>query len=110
MISANVAIFTWDYMISTVALQRQASSGGDWQTLGAYYSKISSRYNGQQQDGLTIHGVFYLNQDDKIRVAAFNRRVNTPVAPRDDLFAYPPFVPENHHLTIYLLSAADAPQ
>jgi hypothetical protein len=113
MISANVAIFTWDDIISTVALQRQASSGGDWQTLGAYYSKISSRYDGRQQDGLTIHGVFYLNQDDKIRVAAFNRGAyNTLVAPRSggSLFAYPPFVPENHHLTIYLLSAADAPQ
>ena len=107
MISANVAIHTWDAINGTVALQRQASSGGDWQTLGAYYSKMYPQDH-FQQDGLTIHGVFYLNQDDKIRVAAYNRGADIG-APRGGIFADPPFISENHYLTIYLLSAADVP-
>jgi len=108
MISTNVAIYSWDSIVGTVALQRQASNGGNWQTLGAYYSKAVS---GLQVDGLTIHGVFYLNQGDKIRVAVYNRSNNIAtfrVSP-GGFYADPPFVPENNHLTIYLLSAADEP-
>jgi len=111
MISANVTTHTWDYINGTVALQRQASNGGNWETLGAYYSKMGPT-DRHQQDGQTIHGVFYLNQGDKIRVAAYNRS-NLLVAPRNNVsgnfFSNPPFVSENHYLTIYLLSAADAP-
>jgi hypothetical protein len=107
MISANVAIHTQDWINGTVALQRKV--GNDWQILGAYYSKMTP-LDHVQYDGQTIHGVFYLNQGDKIRVAAYNRS-NTLVAPRrGSFFDDPPFVPENHYLTIYLLSAADAPQ
>jgi hypothetical protein len=110
MISANVAIHhAWSVINGMVALQRQASTGGNWETLGAYYSKTFS--NSVQMDGLTIHGVFYLNQGDKIRVAAYNRN-NYLVTPRivsGNFFSDPPFVPENLYLTIYLLSAADAP-
>jgi hypothetical protein len=40
MISANVLIHSWDFINGTVALQRQASNGGNWETLGAYYSKM----------------------------------------------------------------------
>jgi len=107
MISANVSIHSWNYIVGTVALQRKV--GNDWQTLGAYYSKMSV-LDRIQVDGLTIHGVFYLNQGDRIRVAAYNR--NILAAPRivsGGFFSDPPFVPENHYLTIYLLSAADAP-
>jgi len=111
MISANVASYTWDWINGTVALQRQASNGGDRETLGAYYSKMEPT-NRSQYDGLTIHGVFYLNQGDKIRVAAYNRS-NKLVTPRfvsGNFFSDPPFVSQNNYLTIYLLSAADAPQ
>jgi hypothetical protein len=110
MISANVATYTWDYIIGTVALQRQASNGGNWEPLGAYYSKMSPTDH-VQVDGLTIHGVFYLNQGDKIRVAAYNRSNNlvTPRVVDGGFYADPPFVSQNHYLTIYLLSAADAP-
>ena len=110
MISAQVYFHNWDYINGTVALQRQASNGGDWETLGAYYSKMAPT-DRVQKDGLTIHGVFYLNQGDKIRVAAYNRS-NLLVAPRNvsgGFFSDPPFDPKNHYLTIYLLSAADAP-
>jgi hypothetical protein len=108
MISANVTIFSGDWIVGTVALQRQASNGGNWETLGAYYSK-SDPTNLVQVTGQTIHGVFYLYQGDKIRVAAYNRS-NFLGSPRGGVFyADPPFVSENHYLTIYLLSAADAP-
>ena len=108
MISAQVSIESDGNVVGTVALQRKV--GNDWQTLGAYYSKMLPQ-DRLQQDGLTIHGVFYLNQDDKIRVAAYNRTGNL-LAPRiasGNVFSDPPFVSENHYLTIYLLSAADAP-
>jgi hypothetical protein len=110
MISTDVAINSWNSIIGTVALQRKVSNSNIWETLCAYYSKMdpTDRY---QRDGLTIHGVFYLNQGDKIRVAAYNRS-NYLIAPRfvsGGFFSDPPFVPENHYLTIYLLSAADAP-
>ena len=110
MISAQVYFHNWDYINGTVALQRQASNGGDWETLGAYYSKMAPT-DRVQKDGLTIHGVFYLNQGDKIRVAAYNIN-NIITAPRfvsGGFFSDPRFVPENHYLTIYLLSAADPP-
>jgi len=108
MISANVAIHTWRFINGTVALQRKV--GNDWQTLGAYYSKMVQPDSYYQMDGLTIHGVFYLYQGDIIRVAAYNRTTNLLTAPRSSgYFADPPFVSENHYLTIYLLSAADAP-
>jgi len=109
MISANVVIHTWDNINGTVALQRQASNSNDWRTLGAYYSKMVP-LDHHQVDGLTIHGVFYLNQGDKIRVAAYNRSNLLIVPRRGSFFDDPPFVSENHYLTIYLLSAADAPQ
>ena len=111
MISASVTIHSWDYINGTVALQRKVSNSENWVTLGAYYSKIAQQA-GAQVDGLTIHGVFYLNQDDKIRVAAYNRsnRLVTPRNVSGNFFSDPPFVSENHYLTIYLLSAADAPQ
>jgi len=106
MISANVSTHVFDYINGTVALQRKV--GNDWQTLGAYYSKMFP-LDHHQQDGQTIHGVFYLNQNDKIRVAAYNRS-NYLIAPRrGSFFEDPPFVSENHYLTIYLLSAADVP-
>jgi hypothetical protein len=107
MISAQVSVYSWDYIRGMVALQRKV--GDDWQTLGAHYSKMFP-IDHAQMDGLTIHGVFYLNQGDKIRVAAYNRS-DRLVAPRKEggFFSNPPFVPENHYLTIYLLSAADAP-
>jgi len=109
-ISASVAIHVWNYINGTVALQRKASTSENWETLGAYYSKMipQDRF---QQDGQTIHGVFYLNQGDKIRVAAYNIN-NIITAPRfvsGGFFSDPRFVPENHYLTIYLLSAADPP-
>jgi hypothetical protein len=111
MISAQVNFHSWDYIRGTVALQRQASNSNVWQTLGAYYSKMYPQ-DRQQHDSQTIHGVFYLNQGDKIRVAAYNRS-NYLVAPRNNVsgnfFSDPPFDSENHYLTIYLLSAADAP-
>jgi len=108
MISANVVIHTWDAINGTVALQRQV--GSNWQTLGAYYSKMNTR-DRMQYDGQTIHGVFYLNQGDIIRVAAYNRSnlLSTPRNVSGAFFSDPPFEPENHYLTIYLLSAADAP-
>jgi hypothetical protein len=109
MISAQVSITSADYINGTVALQRKASTSENWETLGAYYSKIAPADRYYQQDGQTIHGVFYLNQGDKIRVAAYNRSIGGIGAPRGGYFADPPFVPENHYLTIYLLSAADAP-
>jgi hypothetical protein len=113
MISANVSIQSWDIdgdwndiiINGTVALQRQVSNN-NWEILGAYYSIVS------QTDGLPIHGVFYLNQGDKIRVAAYNRPsyTNKLLALRGpSAYAYTPFARENHHLTIYLLSAADRP-
>jgi hypothetical protein len=112
MISANVAILSGDFIVGTVALQRKASNSNDWQTLGAYYSKmfpadpIADRI---QVDGLTIHGVFYLSQGDKIRVAAYNRSDFLLTPRRIDAYEDPPFVQENYYLTIYLLSAADRP-
>jgi len=109
MISAQVNFHNWDYINGTVALQRKV--GNDWQTLGAYYSKMAVSLDRYQVDGLTIHGVFYLYQGDKIRVAAYNRS-NILGAPRvidGGFFADPRFVSQNHYLTIYLLSAADAP-
>jgi hypothetical protein len=111
MISAEVAFNSADNIIGTVALQREVSTN-NWEILGAYYSKMvaTDRY---QRDGLTIHGVFYLKERDKIRVAAYNRS-NYLIAPRNDvsgnLFSDPPFVSQNHYLTIYLLSAADEPR
>ena len=110
MISANVNISNPGgiFINGTIALQRQVSNN-NWEILGAYYSKMYP-LNSTQHDGQTIHGVFYLNQGDKIRVAAYNRS-NALIAPRrGDFFDDPPFVSQNHHLTIYLLSAADAPQ
>lgn len=108
MISANVAIHSWNLITGTVALQRKV--GNDWQTLGVYYSKAipGDRY---QVLGLTIHGVFYLNQGDIIRVAAYNRSdyLVTLNNVSGNSFSDPPFVPENNYLTIYLLSAADPP-
>jgi hypothetical protein len=106
MISAQVNIHCGNYTNGTVALQRKV--GNNWETLGAYYSKLGS--STAQKDSQTIHGVFYLYRNDKIRVAARNRS-NYLLAPSGNgFFADPPFVPENHYLTIYLLSAADAPQ
>jgi len=110
MISAQVNVHTSDYIRGTVALQRQVSNN-NWETLGAYYSKMAPILDRYQVDSQTIHGVFYLNQGDKIRVAAYNRS-NDLIAPKrgsGSLFEDPPFVSENHYLTIYLLSAADAP-
>jgi hypothetical protein len=111
MISANVAIYSWDYIAGTVALQRQASNSQTWEPLGAYYSKMAPTDH-VQVDGLTIHGVFYLNQNDKIRVAAYNisDKLVTPGFVSGNFFSNPPFDQENNYLTIYLLSAADAPQ
>jgi len=109
MISANVAIHHAGSVINgTVALQRQVSNN-NWETLGAYYSKTYSP--GAQIDGQTIHGVFYLYQGDKIRVAAHIRSdyIATPRFVSGGFFSDPPFVSENNHLTIYLLSAADPP-
>lgn len=104
MISAQVYIYTRDSINGTVALQRQRSNSNSWETLCAYYSKPAAQY-----DGMPLHGVFYLNQGDKIRVAAFNRS-SYLLAPRPgSYFSDPPFVSETHYLTIYLLSAADAP-
>jgi hypothetical protein len=112
MISANVSIHSWGFVNGTIALQRQVSNN-NWETLGAYYSKMlrSPQPDGFQQDGQTIHGVFYLNQGDKIRVAAYNTSdfLVTPMLVSGSYFSVPPFVPENNYLTIYLLSAADAP-
>jgi hypothetical protein len=108
MISANVLIHSWDFINGTVALQRQASNGGNWEFLGAYYSKMLFT-NATQFDGLTIHGVFYLNQGDKIRVAAYNRNVNLITPSSVSFNSDPPFVSQNNYLTIYLLSAADVP-
>jgi hypothetical protein len=111
MISANVVIHSWNNINGTVALQRQVSNN-NWETLGAYYSKTAPTPYGSQVDGQTIHGVFYLNQGDKIRVAAYYRSnpLNLLGAPRrGSFFDDPPFVSQNHYLSIYLLSAADAP-
>jgi hypothetical protein len=110
MISAQVNIHSWNFIRGTVALQRQVSNN-NWETLGAYYSKMQPQNNSEQRDSQTIHGVFYLNQGDKIRVAAYNRSDNlaAPIRVSGGFFADPPFVSENHYLTIYLLSAADAP-
>jgi len=110
MISAQVVIASGDRINGTVALQRQQSNSNSWETLCVYYSKMRSLDN-YQIDGMPLHGVFYLNQGDKIRVAARNRS-NTLVTPgirTGNHFSDPPFVPENFYLTIYLLSAADAP-
>jgi hypothetical protein len=107
MISANVVVHTQDYINGTVALQRKV--GNDWQTLGAYYSKMNI-LDRAQIDGQTIHGVFYLNQGDIIRVATYNRSNRLATIRREGgFYADPPFVSENHYLTIYLLSAADPP-
>jgi hypothetical protein len=106
MISAQVNFHNWNGINGTVALQRLVRNGRDWGTLGAYYSKGNTQYDGQP-----IHGVFYLNEGDKIRVAVYNRSTLL-VAPRNligNYFSDPLFVSENHYLTIYLLSAADAP-
>jgi len=105
MINAQVNIHSWDFINGTVALQRRASNSGNWEILGAYLSRMfqTDRY---QMDGLTIHGVFYLYQGDKIRVAAYNR--SNILAARGSL-SDPLWVMPNHYLTIYLLSAADAP-
>jgi hypothetical protein len=109
MISANVIIHSWDWITGAVALQRQASNGGNWETLGAYYSKAFP-LDHVVLDGMPIHGVFYLNQGDKIRVAAYNRSdyLLAPI-PGVGYYVDPLFVSENYYLTIYLLSAADAP-
>jgi len=111
MISANVVFVSGDFINGTVALQRQVSNN-NWETLGADYSKKHAGLAYFQMHSQTIHGVFYLNQGDKIRVAAYNRS-DYLIAPRRgsaSLFEDPPFVSENHYLTIYLLSAADAQQ
>ena len=107
MISAQVNIHTANYINGTVALQRQRSNSGSWETLCAYYSWSDATYD--QHDGMPLHGVFYLNQDDKIRVAALNRSdyLITPVSRQGSVF--PNFVSENFYLNIYLLSAADEP-
>lgn len=110
MISAQVVIHTGDHINGTVALQRQRSNSNSWETLGAYYSKMYP-LDHAQVDGMPLHGVFYLNQGDKIRVAALNRtdELRVSVARPGSMFSNPPFVSENFYLTIYLLSAADAP-
>jgi hypothetical protein len=108
MISAQVSVHSWNYINGTVALQRQASNNNNWEILGAYYSKMVPQDH-FQQDGQTIHGVFYLNQGDKIRVAARNRSDFLSAPSGFGFFVDPLFVSQNHYLTIYLLSAADAP-
>jgi hypothetical protein len=110
MISANVAFGSGDFINGTVALQRQVSNN-NWETLGAYYARKHPNLPAFHMHSQTIHGVFYLYQGDKIRVAAYNRSnfLITPKRGSDSLFEDPPFVSQNHYLTIYLLSAADAP-
>jgi len=73
---------------------------GNWQNIAFQDNAV----NAGSSPTNSLSGTFYLKADDKIRIVGISRDGTLPQAPVSALNNYP------QTLTIYLLSAADAPQ